>query len=395
MNNINVLNRQKCTGCFVCESSCPRSCIIQEKDQEGFLMPKVIEDKCIQCGICVQKCPQLTSSIFSKPKKVYAVQMLDKTKLSNSASGGLGNIIAGTVIEDGGIVYGCVYDENLQAVHARIENIKDVRELGGSKYVQSDFSKVYDTLMLDIQSGRQVVIIGTPCQIAAVRNFVQGDYSNLLLIDLICHGVPSPKLFSDYLLWKSDKLGMKILKYNFRDKKVWKWGTSFKALITTEKGEFSAVSNKDPYYNAFLYAESYRESCYQCIYAKEERIGDISIGDFWGIQDLCSNEGIDFSEGVSVCLLNTQSGQQFFEKIESKLWILESDIEKAKIKNDNLCHPSERPLIRNSFYVLENKYGFNWVYKHMHRTRIYYINMLKQCLPQRLKKIILKVLVKR
>lgn len=391
-DNITRLDKIKCTGCFACLGVCPKNCINIKEDQEGFLCPEIDEKTCIHCGKCVSSCPQLSQVLLNIPQRVLAVQLLDKAKLAECASGGMGEILAETAIRGGGVVYGCIYDENLIARHARVTALEAIKELNSSKYVQSNFTAVYHTLTDDVLSGKPVVIIGTPCQIAAVKNYLGKDFVNVLFVDLICHGVPSPKLFSDYLQWKGSKMGGKILKYNFRDKSVWKWGTTYKAITATATS--TATATRDPYYNSFLYAESYRECCYTCCYANLKRVGDITIGDFWGVQDQYPNEDIDYSEGVSVALTNTAKGFKALEKLYTKVWNIESDIEKVKAKNPNLYTPAKRPTIRDDYYVLEEKYGFVWVNKHMYCTKSYYINRLKQLIPKKLKQQIRKVMKK-
>ena len=357
---MNILNIKNCTGCMLCEKLCPHNCIYRSVNEEGFIYPKVDILQCIDCGICYKKCPANNDVELEKVKRVYAAQRKNKDSLKQSSSGGIAALLSEYVIENGGVVYGCIFDKNLKALHIRCTDKKELEELKGSKYVQSDFSSVYKTIAEDCKSGKIVLIIGTPCQCAAVKKLLGNKYNNFILVDLICHGVPSPDLFKKYLFWKSDKMGGgPILKYNFRDKEKYDWGTTYKA----------ATATADPYYESFIYAENYRECCYNCKYAQIDRVGDITIGDYWGIQKLHPEFNVDITKGVSVVLVNDEKGKSLFEKINSKLNFIESDIEKAMIENSNLYAPAKRPKIRSEFYQRVSENGFGWVNRKMYMNK--------------------------
>ena len=386
---MNILNIKNCTGCMLCEKLCPHNCIYGSVNEEGFIYPKVDILQCIDCGICYKKCPANNDVELEKVKRVYAAQRKNKESLKQSSSGGIAALLSEYVIENGGVVYGCAFDKNLKALHIRCTDKKELEELKGSKYVQSDFSSVYETLVEDCKSGKIVLIIGTPCQCAAVKKLLGNKYNNFILVDLICHGVPSPDLFKKYLFWKSDKMGGgPILKYNFRDKEKYDWGTTYKAATATA----TATATADPYYESFIYAENYRECCYNCKYAQIDRVGDITIGDYWGIQKLHPEFNVDITKGVSVVLVNDEKGKSLFEKINSKLNFIESDIEKAMIENSNLYAPAKQPKIRSEFYKKVNENGFVWVNKKMYMNKRFYINLLKNKMPIKMKKFIKKLI---
>ncbi len=382
MNIISVL-KDKCTGCMECVSICPLKCISITDDEEGFKVPKVNNSICIQCGKCYQKCPTVNKVIKSKPIEVYAVQGKNKEEVSKSASGGITYLISKKVINSGGIVYGCIYDDALRAVHKRATTLKELELQRGSKYVQSDFSEIFPQLLKDCKTGREVVVIGTPCQIGAVRNYLGKDYSNLILIDLICHGVPSPKLFKQYINWKEFKMGgQPILKYNFRDKSNG-WGTVNKVETAILTSILSAT--EDPYYSAFIYGETYRECCYQCEYACEERVGDITVGDFWGIQrehpEMCDN----VFYGVSCLLINTDKGKSVLSNIVNEIEYVKSSLAKVSVENSNLYKPAKRPDVRNDFYIKCFKSDFKWANHRMYKKVRFYINWIKERIPKTIK----------
>lgn len=390
---MNISEIKNCSGCMLCVSLCPKNCIQKNLNEEGFAYPHVDKSKCVDCGLCYKKCPANKDVEREKVKKVYAVQRENKESLKQSSSGGVAAVISEYVIDNGGIVYGCAFDKNLKALHIRCTYKKTLDKLKGSKYVQSDFSTVYESLIEDCKNEKIVLVVGTPCQCAAVKNLLENKYNNLILVDLICHGVPSPDLFKKYLSWKANKMGGgRILKYNFRDKEKYDWGTTYKAATATATAAATAAATADPYYESFIYAENYRESCYNCQYAKIDRVGDITIGDYWGIQKLHPEFNVDITKGVSVVLINNNKGESLFKKINSKLNFIESSIEKAMIENSNLYEPVKRPKIRNEFYIKVNENGFSWVNKKMYMNKRFYINLIKNKMPTKMKKFIKKLI---
>ena len=389
MLTIEQLDRCYCTGCLACWACCPTKCISIEVSQEGFLYPKIDKERCISCGKCASVCELTKASTFHNDIKVFAAQIIDYERLSKSTSGGIAALIAEDFIERGGIVYGCIYDEDLHVIHARIEDEKELGCLNGSKYVQSDFFRVYNTLIADCISGKPVVIFGTPCQIAACRKFVGSDFDNLLLVDVICHGVASPKLFGDYLEWMSQKIGEKVIYYNFRDKKHFGWGTNYiaKGISKESYGRFI----KDPYYFAYIYGHNYRESCYLCPYADINRIGDVSLGDYWGLERKIADK-FNVGLGVSAVLVNTKKGEDEFARIKSKMNYVQTSKENVLRKNTNLLHATLRPVIRDNFYTMYNKKGIKAIIKNMYCSSKYYENIIRSLIPKIIKRMIKRLM---
>ena len=390
--NINIITHTSCTGCMACTAICPLHCISIAADEEGFLIPHADETKCINCGLCVSRCPSQRDMKQSAPQYVFAFQAKDKTIARSSSSGGAAALITDEILSNGGVVYGCAMDENLKVRHIRITHAEERQCLTGSKYVQSDFSEVYRTIKQDCESGKPVCVIGTPCQIAGVRTFLSKDYENLLFVDLVCHGVPSQWLFDEYLKWKAKQMKVeRVLSYKFRDKTKYDWGTTYRATTAT------ATATADPFYQAFIYAEIYRESCYQCKYATAERVSDLTIGDYWGIQKQHPEWEKKCKDGVSVVLVNTEKGKTLFDKIVHKADVTESTIEKASAQNTNLHTSAKRPKIRDKYYQSVKAHGFSWANKTMYAGKRYYVNLikriilkLKRIIPQPVKKIIKK-----
>lgn len=335
-----------CCGCSGCEQICPKNCISMQKDNEGFFYPVVDEDVCVDCGACVKHCPMITDAPRCSEPKVYAAKYKDRESTFKSTSGGLFIPIAKNILSDGGIVFGCAYDENLVAKHIAVESENELCRLQSSKYVQSDTRGIYEQVKSALKSGRQVLFSGTGCQVAGLKTYLSRDYDNLLTVDIVCHGVPSPELFKNYIDYMGKKLGGSLTSYNFRSKEKRGWDLYYKA--DNGKKSKSDYGFFDSYYSAFLYCKTYRESCYECKFANKNRVGDITLADYWGIQK-AHPEFYD-ENGVSLVLVNTEKGNKCLTKIKDKLDIIESDYDKASVMNSNLVHPSERPACRDSIY---------------------------------------------
>lgn len=345
MNNILQLGKS-CCGCSGCEQICPKKCITIQPDSEGFLYPVVDESKCVDCGLCVRHCPIMTDAKRCDEPKVYAAKYKDCTSAFKSTSGGLFIPLAKEVLAKGGVVFGCAYDENLVARHIAVSNESELYKLQSSKYVQSDTRGIYKQVKTLLADDKYVLFSGTGCQVAGLKTFLNKDCEKLLTVDIVCHGVPSPALFKNYVDYMGRKLGGKLTSYNFRSKEKRGWDLYYKA--ENGKKSKSDYGFFDPYYSAFLYCKTYRESCYECKFANKNRVGDISLADFWGIQKFHP----DFYDenGVSLVLVNTEKGKDYFDLIKDRLEIIESDYEKASAMNSNLVVASERPACRDTIY---------------------------------------------
>lgn len=393
--NISVIEHKKCTGCMACVFSCPIHCISIDRDEEGFLVPKVDREKCIDCGKCLDSCGANRLADFNRyPLKVYAARKSNTEELMKSSSGGVASILAEKVLEQNGVVYGSIMDDALQVRHCRVNCLEHIDKLRGSKYVQSSLISVYESIKDDCESGHGVAFFGTPCQVYAIKKFLKKEYDNLLLVDLICHGVPSPLLFSDYITWKEKKLhGKKILEYRFRDKGRFGWDTVYK--LRTENQEESFEATKDPYYFSFIYGQTYRECCYQCRFANVDRVGDVTVGDYWGIDDVHPGCLPKTFLGVSAVLCNTEKGKKSVAAVSEKLFLKESVVEKIALKNSNLVKPAERPSVRDIFYQQVRSRGFGWAEKKMKKDKKYYCEMLKRKIPVSVKRKVKDILKNR
>lgn len=348
MSNISEISKKECVGCRACEKSCPKKAIVMKEDKEGFIYPSIDCDKCINCSICVKSCPTKFNVKEDTVKKIYAATSKNHERIKKSASGGVSDVIAKYIIENNGVVFGSAYDSNYNVHHVKIDNIGDLDRIKSSKYVFSDTKNTYIEAKEALLKGKKVLYTGTSCQIDGLIHFLKGvNCDNLYTVNIICHGVPSNKLFKLYISWLEKKEKSKVVNYNFRSKEKYGWGTNLKIEFLNGKKVYKDLFN-DPYGIDFLKGKNYRESCYNCKYANLDRIGDFTLGDFWGINE--SNPEFYNEEGVSVVLINSEKGIELFEKIKEDIKYIECTKEAACVKQTNLIMPTPRHQKRDNYY---------------------------------------------
>jgi len=392
-NTIDLLNKHyKCTGCRMCVQICPVKAIDMKENEEGFFEPIINKEKCIKCGLCFKRCPQLNDVKVGKKinsHKVFAMKNKNTEEQKNSSSGGVFSVLARYVLENNGAVYGACFDEKLKLEHIRIDKQENLYKLRGSKYLQSNTKNTFELVKNDLNKGVKVLYVGTPCQIAGLKNYLGKDYEELLLVDLVCHGVPSQKLFDKYLTWLKKKNNSSIIEYEFRSKEKKSWGLNLKVKFESGKERY-IPANLDPYYKSFLNGSTYRECCYNCKYAKIERVGDITIADYWGIE----KEHPDFYDknGVSAVIINTNAGFKAFENIKDKVEYRDTEIEKIIAKNKNLQEPTIRNSIRNNAYKdIDRKKFINYSKKNL-KFKKDIKDIIKNLIPIKIKKKIKKII---
>lgn len=374
MDNISIIGKA-CCGCRACEQSCHKHAIAFKEDDEGFLQPHVDQDKCVNCGKCLKVCPIHTININQGAQKVYAAKTTSEADLKECSSGGLFYEMAKYVFDQNGVVCGCGIDDSLMPRHVIATSLGEAKTLRGSKYVQSSIGNIYTQTKEYLDKGVIVLFTGVPCQVAGLKNFLSKDYLNLYCVDIICHGVPSRKLYGAYLKWLTDKYG-EISSVEFRSKKRHQW--SLTLSIKTQNKEYLKIASLDPYYYNFLEGNTYRESCYTCPYSQRQRPGDITIGDFWGIEK--THPELFDIRGVSCALLNNKKGQTLWAAIEFRIDATEVEPSDIINYNGNLRQPTNRKPIRDVVYQRLNEKGFEAIpYDLSLKSR--FIDSLKNYIP--------------
>ena len=353
-----ITDQEKCVGCGACAQVCPKSAIAMKPDEEGFMRPCIDETLCVECGLCQKTCPVESVSLQAGEKKAYALKHKEESARQKCTSGGAFIAISDAVLSSGGVVYGVIYDENFRAVHARAENTAGRDKMCGSKYVQSDPGDTYQQVAEDLKNGKKVLYSGTSCQIDGLYHYLKcknTDIANLVTIGLICHGVPSPKLWQDHISNIQAKR-KKVISGYFNRCKVRGWH-EHNECITYEGGKreyYSKLSqnHKDLFYGHYII----RPSCSVCAYAADPSTADITIADFWGVQYLMPE--LDDNRGVSLVLTNSEKGETLVKSLQDvNLW--ETDREKALNKNHvKPCKPNPR---REEFWKDYKAHGYNFV----------------------------------
>ena len=382
---------EKCTGCSACQQICLQQSIKMITNDFGFIYPQVSEN-CIDCKRCETVCPINKTNKNDIESIAYAVVNKNKSSILKASSGGAFDALANYVIQQNGVVYGCALDSSLKAKHIRVEYADELDILYGSKYIQSDINNAFMKVKDDLMKNRVVLFSGTPCQIAGLKSFLGRNFDNLILVDIICHGVPSQAYFDKYIKWLEKKKKCIITDYNFRSKSNHGWSLAGEYTILNKKNK--KLNKKlfyfdNFYYYYFLQSTIYRNSCYSCKYANSNREADFTIGDFWGAEKF--NFEFDTSNGCSLLLINTKKAKEIVDKLELEKSII--DLEYAKKYNAQLTVPStysmEWDVRMNDFVNLSaEKIQKKFVFEN-YRTII--LARLKYLLPSKLKRIINKI----
>ena len=366
---IKIVNKQDCCGCSACVQRCPKHCITLKEDGEGFLYPHVNSDECIDCGLCEKVCPELHHGERHIPLEVYAAKNKDESIRMQSSSGGIFTLLAEKVIQEGGVVFGAAFDVNWEVMHTYAETMEGLVDFRGSKYMQSRIGTAYQDAEYFLKQGRKVLFSGSPCQIKGLKLFLRKNYDNLIAVDFICHGVPSPKVWREYLketiARKSGKNS--VLPYpipckigidtvDFRSKSTgWK-KYSFALTLSETLAEgaqntvlLSSVFSENPFMRAFLADLILRPSCYSCP-SKSGRSGsDLTIADYWAIPRVAPE--FDDDKGVSLVLVQTEKGKSFYQSLKEKTTFIVTSYQEAQGANGGFKEKTPMHPKRSRFFT--------------------------------------------
>lgn len=369
---LQITDKSKCCGCNACVQRCPKQCIVMHEDEEGFLYPQVDVTLCVDCGLCEKVCPMLAQNDVKKALQIFAAKNKNEHQRLRSSSGGIFILLAEQTIKMGGVVFGARFDKNWEVEHCYVETIEELEPLMRSKYVQSRIGNTYKEAEQFLKEGRRVLFVGTSCQISGLHRFLRKDYNNLLSVDFICHGVPSPGIWRKYLqeiknnALQSEAAGKNtvlpfslksmpvITGINFREKGLGGYGWKKYGFVVHGKSPLKGDQNsvllsvdfgKDIYMKGFLRNLYLRPSCYNCLVKSGKSQSDLTIGDFWGISKL--KPEIDDDKGIGAILVYTHKG------IEALGFISCDQI--AMTYNDVIM---ENPAIYSSVMLTNNRKRF-------------------------------------
>ncbi|NDV82029.1 Coenzyme F420 hydrogenase/dehydrogenase, beta subunit C-terminal domain [Bacteroides sp. 51] len=392
MSQKKLIIDNNCCGCYACLDICPQKCITMKEDEEGFNYPSINNTKCIECGKCVSTCPNTNIELSSRlPYSTYAAIANNDSIHKSGSSGGVFSLLADYIIKNGGKVWGAAFDSNLQLKHTSAVEKEDISKLCRSKYIQSSLQGVYKAIKLDLSNNVFTLFVGTPCQCSALRNFLKKEYSNLLIVDFVCHGVPSQSLFNSSLKWFEKKKNCTVTDFVFRHKSDKGKHLHAYKIEYTKKGKKRKTEGLHydfPYYFGFQKYVTLRPSCYTCKYTSGKRCGDLTLGDFWGIEKHW--EGINAHKGVSMILSNTDKGENIINKLAPKLQMKEIPFDIAQRYNTCLNSPAPKKAERDLFFKALKTETFDRVVDLYLRPKRKWVFKVYYMLPTMLRRIVRK-----
>lgn len=326
MEGKKMKDKKTCCGCTACMHICPVKCIEMREDEEGFLYPLVDKRKCISCHKCENVCPVENLRNDNIDTKTFVGYNKNEEIRSKSSSGGIFSLLAEWILSQDGVIFGAAFDENFEVCHVAAENEEELSKLRGSKYVQSRLDDTYPLVKQYLEGNRKVLFTGTACQIAGLKKFLNKDYENLYTADVLCHGVPSPKIWKMYIENKKKEYNASIEKIDFRSKKSgWK-NYSFD-MEFSDNQRYTVQFGKDKYMQMFLGNIDLRPSCHDCRFKGIPRMTDITIGDSWGVENYMPD--MDDDRGTSIILVHSPKGIKMLDWVRESLNAREASLDKA------------------------------------------------------------------
>lgn len=345
---IEIIDKSECCGCHACYSACPKNAIDMIVDENGFKIPKIKKELCINCGKCDKVCPIKNRDDVKNKPTAYAAYNKDMNIRLKSSSGGIFSLLAEYILNLGGVVFGARFNEKFEVVHDYITRKDDILKFQGSKYVQSIIGNSYKEVKKFLEEGKYVLFTGTPCQVAGLLKYLNKSYDKLYTQDFICHGCPSPKVWSQYLKYQKDLNKIRSIKeINFRNKKNG-W-SKYSMLINYDGNQYNVSHDTDYFMKAFLSDLCLRDSCYNCKFKGKHRTSDITLADFWGIDNILPEMNQeDF--GTSLVIVNSEKGKNTLKKL-NEIVIQEVDFEKSVYYNPSYEKSVKKPKNRKKFFM--------------------------------------------
>lgn len=381
-----IKDKKDCMGCYACTSICPKNCISMMDDEEGFWYPEVDYNKCIKCDKCINVCPIINRTMVENEPAAYACINKDDSIRMESSSGGVFTLIAEQVISEGGIVIGAEFNIDFEVEHNSVERIEDLDRLRGSKYVQSRIASMYVQVRDFLKQGKKVLFTGTPCQIGGLISYLGKPYENLICVDIVCHGVPSPAIWKKYVDFREKIAGSPTKRIAFRRKNEgWKrYSVSF---LFKNNSEYREPLNKDLFMKAFLKDVCLRPSCYACEFKTLHRQSDITLADFWGIQNMLPE--MDDDKGTSLIFINSETGQTLFDEIKDKMIYKEVDIQETVKYNSAAIKPPSYNPKRDGFMEKKDILPFDRLVNKYCNDSL--LTRLKRKVKSGIKRVLLKI----
>ncbi len=345
---IDIKDKTECCGCFSCKNICPQNAISMIEDEYGFKYPNINYNICTNCGLCEKVCPIINKKKENNEEsKAYAAINKDENIRMKSSSGGMFSLIAENIINKSGIVYGASFNENFLVEHSRAETIEEISKFRGSKYIQSDINTIFREVKKDLNSGREVLFTGTPCQVEGLKSYLLKNYDNLYTQDFICHGVPSKEVWKKYLEYRKKQDNDEPKNISFRNKQNKGWN-EYQLLFEYNKNNKYIDHIEDLFMKVFLSDISLRDSCYRCEFKKKHRISDITLADFWGINNVVPE--MNDEKGTSLLIVNSEKGNKLLKEIQNNAVLKEIDIEQAIKYNKSMIQSANINNNREKFF---------------------------------------------